>query len=85
MPLKILLIVFSLLAFGCASNEVRPKPEVCIYHDATKRFSCYDPKTKERRKLTGVQANKYICLSPPDFNSALHFLHGLYKEEEKDK
>ena len=82
MPLKILLIAFSLLTFGCANNEVRPKPEVCIYHDAIGEFVCYDPKIEKHRRLTRVAADKYICLSPPDFNSALHFLHGLYKEED---
>jgi len=69
--------------FGCASDPVRPKPEICVYRAVTKTFHCYDSKTKEHDKKRGMEANKFTCMSPEDFNTALHFLHGVYKEEKK--
>lgn len=78
--LKIWLILYLSVIVSCASDQPRPKPEICIHRANIKKMVCYDPNTQIHRKLNG---DKYVCLSPDNFKKSLYFLKGLYKEKSK--
>jgi len=72
MPLRNWLGVLISLSIGCTISA--PRPEVCAHDLERGNFSCYDTEENERRRLEYEETNKYICISPDDYNEILDFI-----------
>lgn len=70
MPVTIAPISFLLMS--CQTTV--PAIDYCIHSSKFQKFYCTNSKTKERKELNYMEANKYISVSPDDYKKIIDFI-----------
>jgi hypothetical protein len=76
--MRLTLFLTALLISSCAIKP--PKPTLCIHVQEDGYFRCKNIKTDKKFDLSYEQAERYIAISPDDYNEILDFIDAVLKK-----